>query len=148
MRGLYKRPGLDKFLKLAFDNFRVSLWTSAGEEYASKVIEEIIPSDKNLDFFWSHEKCTRKKNLDTWEEYWVKDLNKVKKKGYLLDQVLMLDDTPDKLSKNYGNYVRIKEFYGEQDDQELHFLSKYLLELKTVENIRAVEKRGWRRKYA
>ncbi|NQY05224.1 MAG: hypothetical protein HRT68_03210 [Flavobacteriaceae bacterium] len=37
-------------------------------------------------------------------------------------------------------------YEGDQNDQELINLSKYLISIKTCENIRSFEKRGWRNK--
>jgi RNA polymerase II subunit A small phosphatase-like protein len=34
---LYRRPGLDEFLLFAFDAFRVGIWTSSSEAYATEV---------------------------------------------------------------------------------------------------------------
>ena len=45
---------------------------------------------------------------------------------------------------NYGNAIYIKEFTGDVNDCELQHLYNYLLTFKTVENVRIIEKRGWR----
>lgn len=37
-----------------------------------------------------------------------------------------------------------KEFTGDTTDNELQFLYNYLLTLKAVDNVRTIEKRGWR----
>ncbi len=73
----------------------------------------------------------------------LKDLKKVKKKGYNLNQILVIDDTPKKLSRNYGNHIKIKPFVGDPNDQELLLLEKYLITLKSAPNVRTIEKRGW-----
>jgi hypothetical protein len=49
------------------------------------------------------------------------------------------------LSKNYGNLIAVKEYDGGTDDEELLCLERYLTLLEPVENVRAVEKRWWRR---
>ena len=46
---------------------------------------------------------------------------------------------------NYGNAIYIKEFTGDVNDCELRHLYNYLLTLKTVKNVRTIEKRGWRK---
>jgi len=46
---------------------------------------------------------------------------------------------------NYGNAIYIKEFTGDLNDCELQHLYNYLLTLKTVANVRTIEKRGWRK---
>lgn len=59
----------------------------------------------------------------------------------------MVDDTPEKLSKHYGNLVRVKEFNGQEDDSELMILMQFLSYLKSVDNVRKIEKRGWQNNY-
>lgn len=56
----------------------------------------------------------------------------------------MVDDTPKKLRRNYGNLVRVLPFEGDQRDEELPDLIEYLNQLKDAKNIRRVEKRGWK----
>lgn len=58
----------------------------------------------------------------------------------------MIDDTPEKLSRNYGNLVRVSPFERSLVDTELFYLQKYLPSLAIVENVREVEKRGWYQK--
>ena len=56
----------------------------------------------------------------------------------------MVDDTQKKLRRNYGNLVRVSPFEGDQRDEELLDLMTYLERIKGAENIRSIEKRGWR----
>ena len=60
----------------------------------------------------------------------------------------MVDDTPQKLERNYGNLVRVTEWLGETQDRELLLLTQYLRDLKDVANVRSVEKRGWQNYYS
>ena len=52
------------------------------------------------------------------------------------------------MAKNYGNLVKIEDFVGDQSDRELLYLIEYLKELNGVDNIRSIEKRGWRKRFA
>ena len=49
-----------------------------------------------------------------------------------------------KLERNYGNAVYVKPFLGDSDDDELPRLAAYLRTLITVDDVRQIEKRGWR----
>lgn len=73
----------------------------------------------------------------------AKRLNKLRKR-YPLERVLVVDDSPEKHLKNFGNLVRVAPFEGDPNDRELDALSVYLTSLATCTNLRAVEKRGWR----
>ena len=110
-------------------------------------MEEVFPLNYPLELLWSREKCTRVYGADKLEHYFVKDLAKVKRKGYRLENVLIVDDTSAKLERHYGNLVRVTEWLGDSDDSELLALTAYLLELKDVPNVRKVEKRGWQRRF-
>ena len=74
----------------------------------------------------------------------VKALRKLKRHGYQLERVIVLDDTPAKHAGNYVNLVPIKPFEGEEDDKELLGVLPFLEKLRTVDNVRRVEKRFWK----
>jgi RNA polymerase II subunit A small phosphatase-like protein len=58
--------------------------------------------------------------------------------------VLIVDDTPRKCIHNYGNAIYVREYEGQVDDDELLHLGRYLSTLKDADNVRTLEKRGWR----
>jgi TFIIF-interacting CTD phosphatase-like protein len=141
---IYLRPYVAEFIAQVRPVYQLAVWTSAAASYAGMVVSCIFPSDLPLAFVWSSNRCTRHRNLETYEEYWLKDLKKVKRRGYDLDRVLMVDDESHKLERNYGNHVKVAPYRGEYDDEELRLLTKYLLLIADRPNFRAFEKRGWR----
>jgi len=140
---VYKRPHLDVFLDFAFDAFDVGVWTSSGKEYAQVVVDRIFRRRQPL-FLFSSLKCTPRRDFNTGGYTPVKRLSKLKSLGYSLEQMIAVDDTPEKLKEHYGNLVRVAEFYGDQGDDELLLLRDYLGLLAQVPNVRSIEKRGWR----
>ena len=144
---VYQRPFLNEFLQFCIKHFKVAVWTTGGEEFAYTMVDNIFPDNYPLEFIWSKDRCTHVFDPELYQNGYLKNLKKVKKKGYRLEEVLMIDDTPSKLKKNYGNLVTIAEFTANQDDKELLRLMKYLEVLNQVENILKVEKRGWEKKY-
>ncbi len=90
-------------------------------------------------------RCSVKRDYDYDQYNFEKRLDKLKKQGFRLEQIIIVDDSPEKTRNNYGNAIYIKEFIGYPNDKELNFLHDYLLTLKEVENIRLIEKRGWRK---
>jgi RNA polymerase II subunit A small phosphatase-like protein len=141
---VYLRPCLNDFLNFAFDNFHVAIWTSSNERYAEYIARKIIPLGQQLTFRWSRDRCTAKFNHETWEYEYIKDLKKAKRKGFPLESIITIDNTPEKLRRNYGNLVRVTSFTGDQKDTELIDLMMYLEELKKADNVRNIEKRNWR----
>ncbi|MFZ6760474.1 NIF family HAD-type phosphatase [Undibacterium sp. Ji50W] len=143
----YLRPHVKEFLAYCQEHFDLAVWTSSSEDYAHIVVSHLFDGDAPLKFLWSRKRCTYVFDPEQQNYEWVKDLRKVRRQGYRLEHVIMLDDTPEKLRRNYGNLVRINMFEGQVDDRELTLLMPYLQELKHAANIRAVEKRGWRRRF-
>lgn len=141
---VYKRPGLDKFLDFISPIYDVAIWTSSSEDYAQEVVKNIFPQNYPLKFLYGRTKCTLKFLWDQNEYVYTKNLSKLKKKKYSLEKVLIIDDSPEKLKRNYGNHIRVEPFMGANDDIELFQLIKYLEKIKLSDNVRLIEKRLWR----
>jgi carboxy-terminal domain RNA polymerase II polypeptide A small phosphatase len=143
---VYKRDYLDWFLTSLSEHFRIGIWSSGDDAYVAEVAKIIKPANIDFELVWGRSKCTIKRDhkLDCY--YFEKKLDKLKKKGFNLDKVIIVDDSPEKSKSNYGNAIYISEFLGNKPDVELRYLYDYLLTLKDVQNIRKIEKRGWREK--
>ena len=142
---VYKRPYLHEFLDYCFAHFDVAIWTTAGSDFAEMIYREIISQHGELVFLWSYAKCTVRFNPELQDTTLIKNLKKVKKLGYPLEHVIMVDDTPAKLQLNYGNQVCVSEFLGDKSDDEFKHLIPFLDYLSKADNIRRIEKRNWRR---
>ncbi|GEP44240.1 HAD family hydrolase [Brevifollis gellanilyticus] len=140
---VYRRPLLSEFLERIASQFELAVWTSAGSEYAAEIVARVF-RDYPLRFLWSAARCTQRTNHETFERYTVKDLRKVTRLGFSLERMLMIDDSPEKLERNYGNHIRIQPFEGDLADDELPRLANYLLSIRDVPNYRGLEKRHWR----
>jgi RNA polymerase II subunit A small phosphatase-like protein len=154
---VYKRPGLDVFLKKLSMHFDVAVWSSASDDYVQEIVAEIFPYDHTLKFIWGRSKCTRRIDYNSVEDFgyfdednhlnYTKPLKKVKQKlKRSLNRMLIVDDTPLKTQDNYGNAIYSSEFNGEPNDTELEQLWTYLYSLKNEPNVRTIEKRAWRTK--
>jgi TFIIF-interacting CTD phosphatases, including NLI-interacting factor len=141
---IYKRPFLDVFLKNCLNWFEVAVWTSSTPSYAIAIVSAIFENPKSLSFVWASDRCTVAYDIEWFEYYNRKNLKKVKRKGYRLESIIAVDDTPQKWERSYGNLVRVNPFEGEETDDELKYLLLYLEQLRYEENIRSVEKRFWR----
>jgi TFIIF-interacting CTD phosphatase-like protein len=145
---VYKRPHVDRFLRVADSLFDIAVWTSSGEDYAVGAIAPLWDGISPPKFVWSRQRCTRKCDHEKQVEHWVKDLKKVARLGYPLERVLVIDDSPEKLQRHFGNLIRISPFEGDPSDTDLARAIPFLHDLSKVENVRTVEKRGWRQKYS
>ncbi|MBC3910673.1 NIF family HAD-type phosphatase [Undibacterium umbellatum] len=144
---VYLRPHVREFIAFCLEHFECAVWTSASEDYAAIIVRHLFGEEPPLKFIWARQRCTRVFNPEYQDFEWVKNLQKVKRRGYRLEHIIMLDDTPKKLRRNYGNLVRINMFEGDMQDRELKHVMLYLQELKLAENIRKIEKRGWRLRF-
>jgi len=141
---IYLRPHVRRFLAFCLAKFEVAVWTSSTEGYAKEIVSRLFPSREAISFLWARTRCTRRYDGDLGEFYWLKDLKKVKRQGYDLEQVLVIDDTAQKIERNYGNLILVKEFTGDRNDDELLYLERYLEKIADAPSIRQLEKRFWR----
>ncbi|PRP91316.1 NLI interacting factor-like phosphatase [Enhygromyxa salina] len=140
---VYLRPGVREFMNAALDRFvAVGVWTSATTDYATAMLERIVDR-RRLRFIYCRERCTQRRDVDLDETYWIKDIRKLDGFGFDKHQILVVDDKPRGLERSYGNLVRIPPFEGDPEDRTLARLGPYLDQLGAVEDVRAVEKRGW-----
>lgn len=141
---IYVRPYLQEFLQCCNEHFRLAVWSSSSADYLNAIVTAILPNELKLEFVWSRERCIQRFDGELQEIYYVKDLKKVRRMGFDLDRMLILDDTPKKVERNFGNAVYAKPYFGDPADSELRDLSRYLRSLALVPDVRRVEKRGWR----
>src|SRR5215813_9286309 len=123
---VYLRPHVKRFLAFCLAKFEVAVWTTSTEGYAEGIVSCLFPAREAISFLWARSRCTRKDDGEMREFYWLKDLKKVKRKGYDLEQVIVVDDTVQKHERNYGNLISVKEFTGDANDNELLLLENYL----------------------
>ena len=113
---VYLRPGLAAFLAQCAEHFQVAVWSSASDDYVQAIVRQIVPATIPLAFVWGRTRCTRFRmpevdeegflSLDYSSKYeFAKRLKKVQRRGFDLDRILIVDDTPEKVSQNYGNAI-------------------------------------------
>jgi TFIIF-interacting CTD phosphatase-like protein len=142
---VYRRPHLDEFLTADFEGFEVAVWSSASSGYVQAIVTAIFPDPERLQFVWSESRCTQRYHPEWMHYYWLKDLKRVKRLGYPLERVIMLDDSPEKLERHYGNHLPIAPFTGDLQDTQLRDILPFLNHLRGVPNVRTIEKRAWKR---
>jgi RNA polymerase II subunit A small phosphatase-like protein len=150
-----KRPFLDEFIKFAFENFDVGVWTASTEDYATIILENIGIDKNKLKCFYTRENCGMRLDYESNSYYGVKNLQKLKKRAWSktytnkvgqmreLDRILIVDDIAATAVNNRSNLVLIKPFYFNDNDVELLKLISYLQKIKDEPNYRTIDKRGW-----
>lgn len=142
---IFERPGLQKFLDFLFENFDVSVWTAASQDYATFIVKNIVIGGKkerileHFLFYYHGEKVNEiyeetSKNLRMlWEHYGLDS------EGYNKDTVMILDDNEDVFNTQKDNCLIAKEFYfyneGSENDDFLSRLSDLLKEYVLKEGL-------------
>jgi len=144
----FKRPGLDDFLKTVCESFRTAVWSAGSPDYVDEIVKNIFPGGKeSLEFVWAFDRCVRVFDPETMDPDFIKPLNKVKKKGYDIEKMLIVEDKISNCRRNYGNAIFVPRFEGQQNDKCLKHLVRYLMEFRGVESVRHIDKKGWLRRY-
>ncbi|MCP3914764.1 MAG: HAD family hydrolase [bacterium] len=138
-----ERPFLGELLERLAPSWQVAVWTAGTEDYAEFVADRFFRARCPLEFTWGRRRCTQKYDPELGCNYFIKDLKKAFKRGYRKERVLMVDNTPRKIERQYGNHLRVRAFRGDPADVELKQLIDYLEQLRSRPNFRLVEKRGW-----
>lgn len=150
---IYIRPHLNYFLHLVKSHYQLAVWSSASDDYVAEVVKRIFPPEIPLAFVWGNSRCTPySPHLQEDSFYangfgqyqYAKKLNKLRKRGWNLDRVLIVDDTPAKVKFNYGNAIYVTEWTGQSDDKELYYLGPYLVSISKSPKMRNFEKRYWK----
>lgn len=97
---IYKRAFLNVFLKNCIDWFEVAVWISSTLSYASAIVSAIFENSKTLSFVWASDRCTVAYDIEGFEYYNRKNIKKIKRKGYRLESIIAVDDTPQKWERS------------------------------------------------
>ncbi|MDT8853449.1 HAD family hydrolase [Paracoccaceae bacterium Fryx2] len=150
---VYRRPCLDQFLQFCDAHFAVGVWSSAGDDYVQAMVREIFPNPAGLIMVWGASRTTMRRTHPGDHDgfgrplpdfHHQKRLRKLTRFGWSIDDMLVVDDSPEKCRANFGNAIYPAPFFGDTNDDELKYLAGYLLSLRDRDRIRKIEKRGWR----
>ena len=142
---VYLRPYLAEFLEETSRLFKLAIWSSSSPDYVQAIVSQVIPASVSLEFAWSRDRCITRIDPEWHSYYYVKDLRKVKRCGYDLNRTLIVDDTPRKVERNFGNAIYVTPWFGDnRHDNELQRLAAYLPKLCREQNLRRIEKRNWK----
>lgn len=86
---IYVRPNVQRFLGTVSEFYDLACWSAASKDYLDVVLTELMSGlGCSLRFIWDRSRCTRRVDFVYQEEYFLKDLKKVKRKGFDLTRVL------------------------------------------------------------
>jgi len=128
------RPFAQELINEMADLYEICIFTAASEEYAKEVVSLLDPEGKIKKII------SRKNCVELKEGYVVKDLRIFGDRD--LKNVLIVDDSIYSYAFQIGNGIPVGVFEGDEGDQELILLNKYLKGLceQNPENIAELNK--------
>ena len=101
-----RRPHLETFLDACAEWFDLAVWSSASDCYVEEVVDNIFPRPHELKFVWGRSRATYRHvgyidsyqiaSYDPEHFHYIKTLSKVRRKGWPMERILIVDDTPEK----------------------------------------------------
>jgi len=110
------RPFCDDLLIAVAERYDIAVWSSSSERYVVEVAKRIFGEKYPIKFAWSLEKCVQKVDPRSNSYVYIKDLRKVQRHGYQLEEIIIVDDSPEKIARQPRNHLQVKAFHGESDD--------------------------------
>jgi RNA polymerase II subunit A small phosphatase-like protein len=128
---VYVRPFASDLIKFCASHYEIAVWSSSSESYVETVTAELFGASFPVAFSWAVSKCVQKVDPKSNGYVYIKDLRKVLKHGYSADEIIMIDDSPEKLQRQPTRHLRLSAFTGEPSDKEL---------LSVIERVKAMAK--------
>jgi carboxy-terminal domain RNA polymerase II polypeptide A small phosphatase len=128
---IYKRPFVHEFLSACARLCPIAIWSSADDDYVSSIAKQLVDNETGL----------KRKEYQN-----IKPLEKIKRKGYQMNNLLIIDDSLYKVKDNPNNYFIIEAFVGNQQDQELKYLLSYLEVIIHETNFSTIDHTHWKEK--
>lgn len=125
---VFKRPGVDMFLKRLSRYYELVIFTASIDKYANPVIDSL---DKNqlCRYRLYREHCTYMYNV------FIKDLKKL---GRRMEDILILDNSPISYLFQKQNALPIRTWLEDKNDIELYKYLRPLEYLAKVDDVRTV----------
>lgn len=108
--------------------FEIVLFTASAKHYAQAIIESIDP-DKTISYILDRSYC-----LETKNGYCIKDLRIIKNRD--LKNMIIVDNLVQSFGLQLENGIPILEWNGEKEDQELKYLTDYLIKASYEDDLR------------
>lgn len=143
---VYLRPFFFQFLKSVSGCFSLALWSAGSDKYVQNIFEKVFPQEICFDFIWARSRCDFEGYSEEFlseNDLYSKNLNVLKRFGYDMERVLILDDSPSICLKNKKNSIHIQPFLGSDADKELFYLNKYLLKISKEKNVMELDTSSW-----
>ncbi|KAJ3024552.1 UNVERIFIED_CONTAM: Nuclear envelope morphology protein 1 [Siphonaria sp. JEL0065] len=127
---VYKRPGVDAFLKKVSEWYKVVIFTASMSEYADPVIDWLDKDRTLISRRYFRQHCTVHEN-----GHYTKDLSIVEAD---LRSVVLLDNSAVSFALNPENAIPIETWTHDANDEALFELLPFLDALRFMDDVRSV----------
>ncbi|ORY45652.1 hypothetical protein BCR33DRAFT_784407 [Rhizoclosmatium globosum] len=126
---VYKRPGVDAFLKKVAEWYKVVIFTASMPEYADPVIDWLDKDRTLISRRYFRQSCTQHEN-----GHFTKDLSIVDQD---LSSVVLLDNSAISFALNPENAIPIETWTHDANDEALFELLPFLDALRFTDDVRS-----------
>ncbi|KAI8607775.1 NLI interacting factor-like phosphatase-domain-containing protein [Chytriomyces sp. MP71] len=127
---VYKRPGVDAFLKKVSEWYKVVIFTASMPEYADPVIDWLDKDRTLISRRYFRQSCIPSEN-----GHFTKDLSIVEPD---LASVVLLDNSPVSFAVNPENAIPIETWTHDGNDEALFELLPFLDALRFADDVRSI----------
>ncbi|KNE57829.1 dullard-like phosphatase domain-containing protein [Allomyces macrogynus ATCC 38327] len=140
---VYKRPGVDAFLRAVAQHYTVLAFTAGIREYASQILDHLDPDGTIFAGRLYRDSCTDMRGglvlpapgAPVTPSTYAKDMTKVCDD---MSRIILVDNTPGCFALQPANGLPVKSWYSDPYDQSLPRLQEFLIEVKDVADLRLV----------
>ena len=125
------RPHCREFLERLSAHYEIYLFTASTADYAQPIVNHLNGKQKFIQGLLHRNHC-----METQNGLRIKDLRIIRNRG--LNDIVMVDNLVHSFGLQIDNGIPVLEFKDNKHDQELLGVEKILMELKDVEDVRAV----------
>jgi CTD small phosphatase-like protein 2 len=123
------RPFLHQFLRTMSEHYEIVIFTASVHEYAKAIMDQVDPYQQ-----WYTELISRQSCMETKHGFSIKDLRILGNRN--LKDIIIVDNWVHSFGFQLENGVPILEFVGDETDQELKYMTDYLIKAAQAEDVR------------
>ncbi|CAK63899.1 unnamed protein product (macronuclear) [Paramecium tetraurelia] len=131
------RPYTNYFINKLSQIYSIFIFTASSSSYASAIVDYLDPDQTKIIGIFSRNHCMETKN-----GFFIKDLRTLK--DIDLSSTLIVDNLAHSFGLQIDNGIPILEWKSDEKDQELKYLTEYLIKASQVEDVRQFNRENLR----
>ena len=124
---VYRRPCIAELLTTVAPLYDIAVWSSSSQAYVDAVVALVFGKAFDVKFAWAEDRCVQRVDVRSHGYVYIKDLRKVQGQGYAVEDITMVDDSPEKVARQPRNHLQVKPYFGDVKDRELLVIADELV---------------------